>query len=533
MASPERHEWDSWMWCGKITNDSRRIFGNRKKKRWYPGDLSPEAVRGFWGHWVRVWSRRVEGRTTTRPVLFSFVSHRPIFFISSHVVVSSLPLIAFNVSHSVHIKSTTAALKYVEPCTFFPLPRFSVQLPARPFVRLVETMTFASDGFVSSPDCFILPTSPSSPSNPACTPIPALTHGPLISWSSYYTPNRCTCIPKPHDPPRLIHPASGPCPRQGRLLPLNSLNMSIHRLHQPTPIQSTLSLFLCCAKTPHRMVQVHPPAPLSSTLLPSSPSTTLTQPSESPLTSHTSIQHLPLSPPPSLPMVPHPLPVAPTITDTDAHTDTDLDLDLEVNDAEPVADPDSQSSSPDESASTDLLTPLSPIWDLPLDEDADVRPAGTLEVSTLMSRSLVSPLVRYGSLGNQATDGDRMTLASGSYQSLRDLDPKIESRCGQLCSLVVPPDGLVSARFSMVHTLFPPTSMAFLPDGHSQFSSGGKPSVDSHSFNLLLSHTDISPIPHFFQHRLVSLRPRLLLPNLEDPTHRHKRRDSDPLLTPG
>jgi hypothetical protein len=62
--------------------------------------------------------------------------------------------------------------------------------------------------------------------------------------------------------------------------------------------------------------------PLSSTLLPSSPSTTLTQPSESPFTSHLSIEHLSLSSLPSLPMVPHTPLVGPTLTDTDAHMDT-------------------------------------------------------------------------------------------------------------------------------------------------------------------------------------------------------------------
>lgn len=226
-------------------------------------------------------------------------------------------------------------------------------------------------------------------------------------------------------------------------------------------------------------------------------------------------------------MVPHPLPVAPT--ETDVHTDTDLDLDLEVNTNEPVTDADSQSSSssPDESSPSDLLTPLSPIWDLPLD-DTDTRPAGTLEVSTLMSRSLVSPLVRYGSLGIQATDGDRMALSSGSYPSLRDLDPKIESRCGQLCSLVVPPDGRVNARFSMIHTFFPTPNFDG-PDGslgHSQFSSSGK-SIDSHPFNLLLSHTDLGfPAPP------SRVRPRLLLPNLEDPPIETRHRDSHQLLTP-
>jgi hypothetical protein len=228
-------------------------------------------------------------------------------------------------------------------------------------------------------------------------------------------------------------------------------------------------------------------------------------------------------------MVPHPLPVAPT--ETDVHTDTDLDPVLEVNTNEPVTDADSQStsSSPDESSSTDLLTPLSPIWDLPLD-DTDTRPASTLEVSTLMSRSLVSPLVRYGSLGIQATDGDRMALSSGSYQSLRDLDPKIESRCGQLCSLVVPPEGRVNARFSMIHTFFPNFDGPDGSLGHTQFSSSGKPSVDSHPFNLLLSHTDL---PHLgFPAPPSRIRPRLLLPNLEDPPTDPRHRDSHQLLTP-
>lgn len=349
---------------------------------------------------------------------------------------------------------------------------------------------------------------------------------PSDLWSSYYTPNRCTCIPKPHDPstfdPSCIWTLS-----PAKLTPTEQLK---HVYPSPPPTDSdpkhTVPLPVLCEDTPS-----HVAGP--STLLPSSPSTPLTQHSESPLTSHPSTQHLPLSPPPSLPMVPHPLPVAATITDTDAHTDTDLDPDLgiEVHATEPVADGDSQSSSsPDESSSTDLLTPLSPIWDLPPD-DADARPAGTLEVSTLLSRSLVSPLVRYGSLGIQATDGDRMALSSGSYPSIRDLDPKIESHCGQLCSLVVPHDGRVGARFSMIHTLFPPNFDGLSSDGslcHSQFSSGGKPSVDSQPFNLLLSHTDIPhPLPHLVLPAPSSrLRPRLLLPGLEDPTIDTRRRDS-------
>ena len=78
--------------------------------------------------------------------------------------------------------------------------------------------------------------------------------------------------------------------------------------------------------------------------------------------------------------VPHPLPIPTPITDADAHMDTDLDLGLEVLPTEPVAEGDSQSSSssPDDSSSTDLLTPLFPVRDFPL-EDADARPPGTLE----------------------------------------------------------------------------------------------------------------------------------------------------------
>ncbi|KAI9437061.1 hypothetical protein BJY52DRAFT_627670 [Lactarius psammicola] len=387
-------------------------------------------------------------------------------------------------------------------------------------------MTFVNDGFISSSDCFILSTSPSSSSQPSMHPDLSAHSWPSDLWSSYYTPNRCTCIPKPHDPSTFdpsciwtISPAK-----------LTHTEQLKHVYPSPPPTDSdpkhTVPLPALCEDSPS-----HVAGP--STLLPSSPSTPLIQHSEIPLTSHPSTQILPLSPPPSLPMVPHPLPVAATITDTDALTDTDLDPDLglEVHATEPVADGDSQSSSsPDESSSTDLLTPLSPIWDFPPD-DADTRPAGTLEVSTLLSRSLVSPLLRYGSLGIQATDGDRITLSSGPYPSIRDLDPKIESHCGQLCSLVVPPDGRVGARFSMIHTLFPPNLDSLSSDGllgHSQFSLGGKPSVDSQPFNLLLSHTDI---PHTLPH-LPRPRPRLLLPSLGDPTIDTRPRDSYPLLAP-
>ncbi|KAH9069359.1 hypothetical protein EDB83DRAFT_2518494 [Lactarius deliciosus] len=292
-------------------------------------------------------------------------------------------------------------------------------------------MTFVNDGFVSSSDCFILSTSPSSPSQSSMQPDHAW---PSDLWSSYYTPNRCTCIPKPHDP-STFDPSRIWTLSPAELTPTEQLK---HVYPSPPATDSdpkhTVPLPVLCDDSPSHGAGKSL-CSLPSTLPPSSPSTSLAPHSEIPLTSHPSTQHLPLSPPPSLPMVPHPLPGAPRITDADARTDTglDLDLDLEVPTSEPVTDGDSQSSSsPDESSSTDLLTPLSPIWDFPPD-DADARPAGTLEVSTLLSRSLVSPLVRYGSLGVQAMEGDRMTLSSGSYSSIRDLDPTIESHCGQLC----------------------------------------------------------------------------------------------------
>ena len=98
-----------------------------------------------------------------------------------------------------------------------------------------------------------------------------------------------------------------------------------------------------------------------------------------------------------------------------------------------------------------------------------------------------------------------MTLRSGSYQS------KIKSCCSHLCSLVVPPDGLVSARFSMICTLIPPNIDFLCPDGHSLVLLCRKPSINSHSFDLLLSHANIShTIPHFFPTPLSSLQPWLL-----------------------
>ena len=212
-------------------------------------------------------------------------------------------------------------------------------------------------------------------------------------------------------------------------------------------------------------------------------------------------------------MVPQPLPEDTTSyctldRDADAHTD-DRDVDSDVPDG------DSQSSSsPEEPSPTDLLTPLSPIWDLPLD-DTDTRPVGTLEVSSLTSRSLVSPL---GTLRVQTTEGDRMTLSCGFSASARDLDPAMESQCGHLHSLVVSQDGRASARLSMFHTLFSSPNCDGIPfdgiSGHSQPSSGGKLFVDPAPLNPL--HPDPEG-PHILPQLTLlvgplQLRRRLSLP---------------------
>jgi len=187
-------------------------------------------------------------------------------------------------------------------------------------------------------------------------------------------------------------------------------------------------------------------------------------------------------------MVPHALPeaITPCCTlpqDEDAHDDADVASDATDRESQ------SSSSSPDEPPHSDLLTPLPPIWDLPLD-DADARPAGTLEVSTLLSRSLVPPLSRLATSSAQATGGDRMTVPCGTNPSIRDLD-SVESQCGQLRPLVVPSGALASARFSMFHNFLPssnfdglPSSDGFLDSSHP--TSGGKLFVDSSSLNLFL-----------------------------------------------
>src|ERR1700761_3703433 len=92
----------------------------------------------------------------------------------------------------------------------------------------------------------------------------------------------------------------------------------------------------------------------------------------------------------------------------------------------------------------------------------------------------------------------------------------------------------------MLCTPIPPNIESLSPDGHSQFFSGRKPSFDSHSFNFLLLHTNISHIINIISHaplfsNAITLSSTMawLLPSLEDPTIDIRCRDSNPLLTPG
>lgn len=206
-------------------------------------------------------------------------------------------------------------------------------------------------------------------------------------------------------------------------------------------------------------------------------------------------------------MVPHALPEATTSCYTldrvvGARGDADVESDTADNESQ-------SSSSPDQSPPSDLLTPLSPMWDLPLDDD-DTRPAGIQEVSTLLSRPLVSSPPRLPAPGVQATEGDRMTLPYGSNPTKWDLDSKVESQYGQLRPFVVPPDGVAGARFAMFQTIFPPPAFDGLPSdgflGHSYPSSRGKLFTDPPSF--LLSETG-SP---YILPKLTLFAPQLRLP---------------------
>jgi hypothetical protein len=118
------------------------------------------------------------------------------------------------------------------------------------------------------------------------------------------------------------------------------------------PLTSTPSPFLLCVKISHRMQQLLPPAPTP---------TPLTKPPKA--LSHLPSQDLPLSPPPSLPMVPHPIisssrktlsHAAPLIVIQMSATDQDFNSDLP--DAEFQSPLPSSPSPPDKPLPTDLLT---------------------------------------------------------------------------------------------------------------------------------------------------------------------------------
>ena len=202
-------------------------------------------------------------------------------------------------------------------------------------------------------------------------------------------------------------------------------------------------------------------------------------------------------------MVPHALPEATTSCYTlDRVVDACDDADVEPDTAD---DESLSSSSPDEPSPSDLLTPLSPMWNFPHDDD-DTRPAGILEVSTLLSRPLVSSPPRLPAPAVQATEGDRTTLPCGYNPTKWDLDSKVESQCGQLRPFVVPPDGLAGARFAMFQTFFPPPAFDGLPSdgylGHSYPSSGGKLFIDppfllseTRSSYILPKLTLVAPLP--------------------------------------
>jgi hypothetical protein len=77
------------------------------------------------------------------------------------------------------------------------------------------------------------------------------------------------------------------------------------------------------------------------------------------------------------------------------------------------------------------------MWDLPID-NGDTHPAGILEVSTLLSRFLVSPLPRPPRRvfrPVQAAEGDKVTLPYGPRSAICDLDSEVESNVGSFVPL--------------------------------------------------------------------------------------------------
>ena len=348
-------------------------------------------------------------------------------------------------------------------------------------------MTFANDGFFSSQACFILTTSHSSPSQPGMQPCTGTHTWSPDLWAHYYTPNRCTAVSKHHDSPTFDPPCTYATAR-ANLAPSTEDLKHIYPSppHTDSDPKHTVPLPTVSEDSPSH-AEGTSTCPHSRPLTLPCPPTPLTQVSEGPFTSQPSTQDLlPLSPPPSLPMVPHALPEATTSCYTldrlgDARDDADVEPDTPDNESQ-------SSSSPDEAPPSDLLTPLSPMWDLPLDDD-DTRPAGILEVSTLLSRPLVSsPLPRLPAPAVQTTEGDRTNLPCRSNPTKWDLDSRVESQCVQLRPYVVPPDGLAGTRFTMFQTFFPPPAFDGLPSdgfiGHSYPSSGGKLFIDT-----LLSET--------------------------------------------
>jgi hypothetical protein len=154
-----------------------------------------------------------------------------------------------------------------------------------------------------------------------------------------------------------------------------------------------------------------------------------------------------------------------------------------------------------EPPTSNLLTPLTPMWYLPLDDD-DTRPAGIPEVSTPLSLPLVSSPPRLPAPVIQATESDRMTPPCGPDHS------NVEAQCGHFLPFVAPPDGLTGARFTMFQPFlsFSPPAFDVLPsDGfpcHSYPSLGGKRFIDSHlSFFPRLEARTFSPGSPLSRHR--------------------------------
>ena len=150
------------------------------------------------------------------------------------------------------------------------------------------------------------------PHNPACTLIPMPTHGPLIHGHPITPQIAAPAFSEPTTPPRLIHPASRPCPWQGSLLLLNSFYMPISiastnqlrsQAHCPTSCVQRLPITRCkfiCWPSLFKVSTHLFPFYHTLTTLQKSPYDTSFHPTSSPFLS------------PELLMVPQLLPVHPT-----------------------------------------------------------------------------------------------------------------------------------------------------------------------------------------------------------------------------